>query len=591
MRFFLIFGLALGLLSSCNDSSSSPGVAPAQTAEGGPFTLSGKVTYDYIPTQYSPSIKLNYSGKTQRPIRRAVVQAIDTAGGVQATTVSDDNGDYTLNVPAYIVTLRIVAKSVAVGNTTDAYAPNNCNGASWDVRIVDNVTYNPASASNGALRGVFAYDDTTKRFATATVNLNANTEFSSGYTYRAGAPFALLDTLISEIETVCKAQANVTLPLLYVNWNPINITYSPVATYMGRLGGTYYTTESGVSNIYVLGKENVDTDEYDAHIVAHEFGHFLENKLFRADSVGGPHQNGDSLDGRVAFSEGYGYAMAGMTFNDPVSVDTNGSNQALGFTIDVSVAPTGDNRGYYSERSCQYLLWSLYENRDGTANSGNFDRIFNIFLNYQKTTPAFTSVTSFAAYYNQVYGGAAESLQTLWGTTLDTPYDALCSGSCAGTGDTADLYDVDGDIGTYYNAQGRKYQQSTGSAQTAAFWNLYRTISSGTNASNGHEKTIATAYPTSPINRNVNKLGVYRWFRYVANATTSVTISVSGGTANCGADYLDMFAYASGSLLAYDIATTGCPTVTFNATNGTTYMIAIQALTNGTNSYDIIVSP
>ena len=42
------------------------------------------------------------------------------------------------------------------------------------------------------------------------------------------------------------------------------------------------------AGIYVLGAADNDTDEYDQHIVAHEFQHFLEDQVSRSDTPGGP---------------------------------------------------------------------------------------------------------------------------------------------------------------------------------------------------------------------------------------------------------------------------------------------------------------
>ena len=65
-----------------------------------------------------------------------------------------------------------------------------------------------------------------------------------------------------------------------------------------------------------------DTDEFDQHVIAHEFGHYIENNFSRADNIGGSHGLGDKLDPRVAFGEGFGYAFAAIVLNDPVARDS-----------------------------------------------------------------------------------------------------------------------------------------------------------------------------------------------------------------------------------------------------------------------------
>src|SRR5690606_40072898 len=48
--------------------------------------------------------------------------------------------------------------------------------------------------------------------------------------------------------------------------------------------------------IYLLGAENVDTDEFDTHVILHEWAHYFEKALSRTDTIGGMHQYADYLD-------------------------------------------------------------------------------------------------------------------------------------------------------------------------------------------------------------------------------------------------------------------------------------------------------
>ena len=63
-------------------------------------------------------------------------------------------------------------------------------------------------------------------------------------------------------------------------------------------------------------ERNEDSDEYDRHIIIHEWGHYFEDKLSRADSIGGPHGLSDRLDFRVAFGEGWGNAISAIITDD-----------------------------------------------------------------------------------------------------------------------------------------------------------------------------------------------------------------------------------------------------------------------------------
>ena len=598
---------------NAEDTSCHPSTFGLTTSPGSgvSFNLSGTARYTSIPV----SSGLSYGSSTLVPIRRAILQALQ-GSTVVALTRTNDNGEFnfTVNVNSGGVTLRVLARSTISSYTPDTLGGTgfeNCNGASWDVRVLDNVTNNSASATNGCLRNVYAVTGSTEYTTTTSgITLDAVTSHATNYTTRNGSPFALLDTSVRGLEAACEGNASQNFPLLFVNWSSSNTTSTSGGTTAGGISTSYFTTEgnSAIGNLYILGREDVDTDEYDKHVVAHEFGHYLENKVFRSDSIGGAHSMGDALDPRVAFGEGFGNAFSGMVYRDPAYVDTSGTNQASAFSINVSTAPSGDDRGHFSERSMQFLLWNLWENTDGTANSGSFNRIFNILANYQKTTPALTTGHSFSAHYNAVYGGSAENLNTYVTGSSATliPYNALCSGACTGSGDTADVWDTDNDVGTLFASGGtaqRRYRPSTGSFFTAEFWRLYRTVTSGTNTATAHDVINYGGYAvTSSL---WNKFGLTRFYRYVGTTNGSVTVRVSNPTRASGvvtcssADLLDLLVYRSGTLVAYDIAETGstasCPQVTFSASNGTSYVFTVRGYgstsTDQLTAFDLVVTP
>ncbi|MFN0064131.1 MAG: hypothetical protein ACKVPX_16610 [Myxococcaceae bacterium] len=557
---------------------------------GDPYTLSGTATYDWLPAADSGEggVRLNYGVIARRPIRRATVQAVDPDGNeVLAEGITDDNGAFELSVtsgrPSQV---RVLARSAVSAFGPEGVSPDACSGAAWDVTVVDNTQGNARWS---------VQEDNTRSASASDVAIHAalTTNGALEYTSRVAAPFALLDTLITEIEFVCSAQPGVSLPALRVHWSPNNTDGSGGNVSNGSIGTSFYTRESdGTSALYILGREDADTDEYDDHVIAHEFGHFLEDRLYRSDSLGGPHSFLDALALTVAFGEGYGNAVAGMTLGDPVYVDTKGTNQQSGFDIDVSQAPTGDDRGVYSETSVQWLLWSLFENRNATPNSGQYDRIHTVLREDHRTQAAMTTAQSFAAHYNARFGGSAESLQTLWngGTGLATPYASLCQGACSGTGDTADTFDIDNDIGNAYAAT-RNYPPETAGTFPAAFWQLYRTLSTGTNSATAHDQTQFANYGSGAY----NKFGVVRWYRYASpGGSTSVGIT-NLGAGSCSTDLLDLYVYQAGQVRAANVDATGgsagCPGVTFSATAGVTYIFEVIGYTSNTPSWSITVNP
>ena len=555
-------------------------------ASGSGFNLSGRVTYDYVPAKDNVSeggVRLDYSAITPRPGRRLVVEAIQSSSAIAtaaiATALTNDLGNYTLLVPTgKNVFVRVSSLVVDGLNATDATGPNTCSGASYDIRVVDNTNFK----ARYAIQSVSSYTTTTDPINLhAKLTVASSTDIITGlvshtYTERTAAPFALIDSIVTELELVCQGNASQSFPLLYVNWSTKNTNVGGLKT-AGQISTSHYTSEKGIGNLYILGAEGIDTDEFDDHIVAHEFGHYLENKIFRSDSIGGAHGADDVLDPRVAFGEGYGNAISAMTFNDAIYIDTTGPNQSAGFSLDVSNAPAGNQQTIYNEGAMQYFLWRLYENRDVSANSGSFDRIYNIMKNYQKTTPALTTGQSFASYYNQVYGRSAENLSTLWkhSSHLHGDFDSLCSGSCSGFGDLADPFDLDNDLGTRY---GGKNYAGTG-IQDSNFWKLYKEIFSGTSTVDKHDQLLGggrTGTHYSPW----NKLGYQRYYRYVATSTSNVTIAVANTSLGCNRNYLDMYIYNTGNQIGVDNSGSGCPSVTFFATNGATYVVNLRGFPN-----------
>jgi hypothetical protein len=257
-------------------------------------------------------------------------------------------------------------------------------------------------------------------------------------------------------------------------------------------------------------------------------------------------------------------------------VDTRGVEQAEGFDFGVDTAPTGDDRGIYSEASVQYLLWRAYEARDAAPNSGRFDRVHAV-LTQHRTTAAFTTLHAFTALYNEAFGDA--DLRTSWVTGLASPFDALCAGACAGSGDRADLFDTDNDLGLAYGASGaRRYPQGNGgSAFSPEWWRLYAPLTRGVPLSGAHERIASGGYDDPS-----NKYGSTRWYRFVGDgAGGTIAVSILVGGATCTQDVLDLIVFKDGSRVVADEAgrgaTAGCPRVSLTSTTaGAVYLVDLR---------------
>ncbi len=586
IKVFLERAALLGLLSlgvgACAVGEEESCVSDAAQFEA--FELSGNITFGSVPAVldgWTP--KLDYAATSNKPARRIVVQAVDNCDRAVAETTSDDYGFFKLSVPGNEVRVKAVSH-VYTANFANhpsgagtAYE-TSCTSAAWDFRVVDNT-------EGQAFYSYRSTDSFTASSANADLDIPLGYDLAAQrYTDRSAAAFALADTVVSSLEKVCEAAPTTRFPKLMINWSARNYSaWGNKAS--GAIGTSHFTVEASTPQLYILGKENVDTDEYDSHVVAHEFGHYLEYSIYRSDTIGGSHSVTHRLDPRVAFGEGYGNAFSAIVTEKADYIDSMSSGQVGGITIDIAQSTRNtSHNGIHVEKSVQYLLYKLYQD-DGN----HFAKIHEVLKNYQSVSPAFTTALTFAAHYNARFGDSL--LRPLWETELDTPYDALCvAASCVGSGtesgDVADPFDSKQLIGAHYASGGRTYD---GSTQNADFWNLYRPLSSGTNSATAHEiiNDGGYSYP-------YNKFGYVRWYTYThTGSSRSVSISVpslSGGVSCSSRDWLDMYVYGTtGSnqvvdLLTYDERTTGCPSVSFFAETGKIYLITVNGvLSSGGN--------
>lgn len=349
--------------------------APAATT----VTVSGKLTYDRVPFPTASS-GLDYDNIVQLPIRQAPVELVNASGAVLDSTVSDDNGDYSFTVESGENVRVRVRSEVQKG------APNEI-----DMKVVDNTSGNALYALQGALAVVPT--------SAQTRDLNADSGWgTTSYTgTRAAAPFALLDTIYGTIEDFIAVDADIDFPAFNVLWSTGNRPSTTIDVANGDIGTSSFTVSDGTPVLRILGAADNDTDEYDVHVVVHEFGHYFESQLSRSDSIGGSHSSSDRLDARVAFGEGWGNALSGMILEDPIYRDSRGSQQASSFGINVegnSYASTG----WYSEGSVQSILYDLYDSADDGADVASYGLgpIYGAFTDpAYKDTEAFTTIFAF----------------------------------------------------------------------------------------------------------------------------------------------------------------------------------------------------
>ncbi len=365
---YLINGLVVILLAGVSACGGSGG--------GGNSTpeISGKLTFDRVP--HDSFSGLDFPNTVQAPVRGATVDLLNASGTFLQNTVSDSEGNYRFEVSAqasYIIRVRAELKKEDAAPT-------------WNFSVVDNTQ----------AKALYTMQSTSQAVAAQSVTLNLNAASGwdvSGYTgSRVAAPFAILDSIYRAKELVLSADPNVVFPALLVNWS-VNNKAVPGDNTKGEITTSSFDTEQ----IYILGDALGDTDEYDSHIITHEWGHYLEQYFSRTDTLGGGHRLTDKQDPRVALGEGFGNAFSGMATGQAIYRDSFfGPQQNTGNSFDLEANPVINAAGWYSEASVQSLLYDIYDttNEGSDSVSLGFTPIFKALINGEKTTKAFTTIFS-----------------------------------------------------------------------------------------------------------------------------------------------------------------------------------------------------
>lgn len=349
--FKLLMGSTLIGLAACGGSSTTtptvvvPPVVIPPTPPAANVTISGVATYDRVPLNATNGAGLDFANIRQDPIRGAIVELVGSSGNIIETKTTDTAGAYSFTV-AGNTQVRVRVKAQLLRTT----------GASEiDLSVVDNTSGNALYTLQGSL--------TAATTASATRNLNAGSGWgTTSYTStRAAGPFALLDTLYNTTQAFVAVDADIDFPKVNIFWSPQNRAASGDVT-QGEIGTSSYTRISNVPTMLILGDDGSDTDEYDESVVTHEFGHYLEDTLSRADSIGGSHSLNSRLDLRVAFSEGFGNALTGF-IDDPRYRDTFDAAQARDFGFELETNAYAQP-GWYSEGSVQSILYDIMDATD-----------------------------------------------------------------------------------------------------------------------------------------------------------------------------------------------------------------------------------
>ncbi len=356
-------------------SASSPELGDATSD---PFVIwtcdvvNGIASYDSVPATLQG---LKYDQTVETAIRAAHVQIVDDAdGALLAEGVTSSKGKFTLGVVSGVplVRVRIFSRTV------------------WPpIRVQDNT-------DGGALYTVesepFDPTDSAKQLVHA----------GSGWTGkkygepRLAAPFSILDTAYEAAQAVLEVR-NPALPQAVFNWSVDNRPEQGNPA-KGQITSTHFSPYENA--VYLMGKQNAQTDEYDRHTIIHEWTHWLESNLGRSDSFGGVHWLGARIEPRLAFGEGVADAMPGIVLHpDSTYAMTFGKKQGKGWGFDVDVNAGGEDKhpGWFSEVSVAAMVYDVFDDEDepwDTISLG-LGPVLDVLTGAHKTTDAFTTIFTF----------------------------------------------------------------------------------------------------------------------------------------------------------------------------------------------------
>ncbi len=372
------------LLSGCGGGSGG-------SSSSNQVQISGIITFDRV--SISQTTGLDYDSINALPSRGITINIVrDSDKLTLGTAITNSDGRYSVSIDKPDTAIFVRAKAQMKQSSSN----------SWDFTVKDNTR-------SDALFSLDGLPFTTGNNVIKNLHAASGWNGSSYQSTRAAAPFAILDTVYATIVQFNAVQSTINYPALTLFWSSNN-TPSDGDVSLGQIGTSYYSDGA----IYILGKANSDTDEYDQHVIIHEFSHYLEDKLSRSDTTGGNHGLGEFVDMRLAFSEGWGNALSAMITADPVYVDTFSSGQNLSGSFDIENDNTS-NDGWYSEASVMSLLYDIYDQNNESTDTLTLglEPFYTILTQHLKNSDAFISIFSFVTALKNIEPGISSQLDQM----------------------------------------------------------------------------------------------------------------------------------------------------------------------------------
>lgn len=319
---------------------------------------------------------LDTNSVTTVPIRNARVEVVDGTGELVSLDETDELGNFELPIPNQRgLTVRVLSQLRYL-----------------DVKVLNNFAGNAPYFIEGP------------------VDLPQTGNIELVDKRRSAGAFNILDALQKGNALITNAAPGLVPPSLTVYWSERNDAAALARLTNGAIRTTFFNPST--NSAYILGDRNTDSDEFDDSVILHEYAHLLAAKFSRDDSNGGIHFPGDSLDPRIAWSEGWADFFSAAARVSSIYRDSKAQNNVLRLDIEDNV-PVGDHPGYASEASVAGLLWDLFDENADRDDMGQFSfaSIWAAFTELSKDRNVY--LPFFLERFLQKNPGFADGLRTM----------------------------------------------------------------------------------------------------------------------------------------------------------------------------------
>ena len=500
-------------VAQTNSSKNVSRVSAVSAVSSGSSYLFGTITAEAPGVVYDESAAHKYDSNSLEifPVAGVPVEMIDANGGVIASTISDADGYYEFNNAPESTAVKVVVKAQLQKSRS---TPNV--GAQYDFSVRDNTSDGDVKKLYELTSSAVTIKDEAESDnpfdIRAKIGFDSNGHVISGVE-RESAPFSILRIVKSAADKLEAMNSNIEMPALNLYWSTKNIATSGEIS-LGQIGTSYYSGSGLWQGVFILGKADSDTDEFDKGVIGHEFGHYLQAQLSYSDSPGDSHSYNEYKDASLAYGEGYGTAVGGLLSGSHYYCDTSGEQQLDGACENLKAAIDADNaNGFYSEETVIKLMYSI-----GTLNGKGFTEFFDA-VSKMKTGIHSATIFAFLDHYLKE------------NPDVETEVKALMVTANVKTSDPFGVYPANTQADPKINAAANKGNSSEGAADLEK---LYLTVNlSDVDAPNGEDfpAVLSNDSPEFCLNNNLpganlgNGLGMRRRAEFTANYTGNMVVS------------------------------------------------------------------